>query len=114
VLALAVGLALVRGTRMVEPVALEEACAAAGIGRDGWVASLVALRDAGLLQLALSPSTQVVLVALTDAASSSEEPRCAEILHTGVFLHSSPGLVFFTHHAEHRRTGGLELLPDGR
>ncbi|HVM15508.1 MAG TPA: hypothetical protein VM287_14430 [Egibacteraceae bacterium] len=66
-LALAVELALARGTRMVEPVALEEAAAADGIDHDGCVALLRALRDGGLLQLALSPSRQVVLVALTDA-----------------------------------------------
>lgn len=64
VLAVAAELALARGTRMVEPLELEEAC---GLDHDGCVTALVALRDAGSLQLALSPSSQIVLVALTDS-----------------------------------------------
>ena len=59
---------------MVEPLELEEAC---GLDHDGCIAALVALRDAGSLQLALSPSSQIVLVAMTDAGvlRYSEEAR---------------------------------------
>ncbi|MFP5318941.1 MAG: hypothetical protein ACLGI2_11700 [Acidimicrobiia bacterium] len=67
VLAVAADLALATGTRMVEPAALEAGCARRGIDHDDCYAALVRLREDGLLQLAASPSTQIVLVALTDA-----------------------------------------------
>ncbi len=64
VLAVAAELALAGGTRMVDPVGLEEGC---DLDHAGCVAALVRLRDSGMLQLAMSPSSQIVLVALTDA-----------------------------------------------
>lgn len=66
VLAAAAELALSGGTRMVEPGVLEAACAGRGLDHERCFTALVALRDAGMLQLAASPTTQVVLVALTD------------------------------------------------
>ena len=67
VLAVAAELALARGTRMVEPWALEERCLAQGVDYLSLVSALIGLNGERLLQLALAPSSQIVLVALTDA-----------------------------------------------
>ena len=67
VLAIAAELALAGGTRMVDPPALEERCGAAGIDHVACLSALLDLNGKGLLQLATARSSQIVLVALTDA-----------------------------------------------
>lgn len=67
VLRVAAELALARGTRMVEPWSLEDACRADGIGHVEVLSALMAANAEGLVQLAVARSTQIVLVALTDA-----------------------------------------------
>lgn len=66
VLAVAAEAALVSGTRMLEPVTVERACAEQGIGREAWLSALIALRDQQLVQLAAEPAG-VALLAITNA-----------------------------------------------
>lgn len=83
VLAVAVELALARGSRMVEPAAGEHAAAERGIDHDRWFAALVELRGRELVQLASADPSQVVLLALTNAGLvrylEARRPDLAEV-----------------------------------
>lgn len=66
-LAEVVRLALGTGRRIVDPVAVEAACADRGVGHDQWFAAMAALAEGGLVRMRTAPPSQVVLLSVLDA-----------------------------------------------
>lgn len=62
----AAALALATGRRIVDPGALEAACARRGLDHDTWFAAMNELLDRGLVQMRTAPPSQVQLLSLRD------------------------------------------------